>query len=1133
MANNKTIFQRLNSIFDASGVDLTKVNNQTKNSSNTYSLNNDILLKTPSKEEYELAKLQAQQGKFLSGLWKKSENELLQHSLHYETTRIGSYADFESMEFYPEIAAALDIFMEEATTVNAKGRVLNIYSESKRIQGVLEDLFFNRLDIHLSLPMWTRNICKYGDNFLLLNIDDKNGIVGTRQLPNFEIERKEGDVVYNQYSNEYKINNEGENAKVKFFWRGRDFEFNSWQIAHFRLLGDDRRLPYGTSLLEKARSIWKRLQLAEDAMLVYRITRAPERRIYKIFVGNLDDKDVPAYVDEIANRFKRRPVIDPQTGQIDLRYNQLANDQDYFIPVRDENAATPIDTLQGACVALDTKIPLLDGRTLELQEIIKEWDKGNRDLWVYSCNPETGELAPGMITWAGHTRKNAQVVKITLDNGKTITTTPDHKWVHRTKGFVEAKDLVVGDSLMPFYRDNNYILNKKYAKKYERIWDSKKQEWVFTHRMVSWFMKDLNMERYHIFEGSYEKESMKTIHHMDNNRFNNNPDNLFFMDSRDHYKYHRHELWSTPEKRDKTIKKISNGIVKYISNLSDSDREVRAEQSRINSINSRVKSSNTFRNNPNRSEILKRRGEHISKIKSTEEAKEKMSLMSKEFWKSEEYKNKVFSKNQNLIFTDELYNMFFEMFKLTGRADLALNEVNKSEEFMFEFNKPNLDIRSSLTNLNEFTHNHLKKMLKERGFANYREWSRNTALELGYKNLRAWRYFIEKDKNKIANENYNHKIISIEWLNDTMDTGTITVDGNEIYHNYHTFATDSGVFIKNSNLDAIGDIQYLQRKLFTALRVPKTFLGFEEAVGDGKNLALQDIRFSRTINRIQQAIISELNKIAIIHLYMLGFEDELNNFNLSLNNPSTQAEMLKIEQLQAKMSVYKDAISEAGNGFMGMSMTRARREILGWSDEEIRKDLLEQRLEKAAAAEIEQTSSVIKTTGIFDEVDSIYGDMSAVGTGSPEGQDSDGGMSGGGGFGGGGGGLPPLDTGSPSEEGGLEPVEAPEGGAPEEGGLEPVETPEGGAPEGGAPDSEAPTELSERFNKRKNLIKENVVKHKKLITEKQNYVNKLLDVIDSNEKPLINERVVVYDKNLKINEHINSIIKDIDDMLKD
>ena len=340
----KTVFQRLNTIFDASGVDLTKVNQTV----NKYSIGNDVLLKTQSKEEYEAAKLQAQQTKFLGGVWRKTENELIQHSMHYETTRIGSYADFESMEFYPEIAAALDIMMEESTTVNNKGRVLNVYSDSKRIQGILEDLFFNRLDLHASLPMWTRNICKYGDNFLLLNIDDKKGIIGARQLPNFEIERREGDIVQNQYSGEWTVNNEGEDAKVKFMWRGRDMEFNSWQIAHFRLLGDDRRLPYGTSVLEKARRIWKQLQLSEDAMLVYRVTRAPERRVYKIFVGNIDEQDVPQYVDDIANRFKRKPVIDPQTGQIDLRYNQLANDQDYFIPVRDENAATPIDTLQGA-----------------------------------------------------------------------------------------------------------------------------------------------------------------------------------------------------------------------------------------------------------------------------------------------------------------------------------------------------------------------------------------------------------------------------------------------------------------------------------------------------------------------------------------------------------------------------------------------------------------------------------------------------------------------------------------------------------------------------------------------------------------------------------------------------------------
>jgi hypothetical protein len=325
-------------------------------------------------------------------------------------------------------------------------------------------------------------------------------------------------------------------------------------------------------------------------------------------------------------------------------------------------------------------------------------------------------------------------------------------------------------------------------------------------------------------------------------------------------------------------------------------------------------------------------------------------------------------------------------------------------------------------------------------------------------------------------------------------------------------------------LDQIADIQYLQRKLFTALRVPKTFLGFEEATGDGKNLAMQDIRFSRTINRIQQAMIVELNKIAIIHLYMLGFEDEISNFNLSLNNPSTQAKMLEIEQLQAKMTLYKDAVSEAGNGFMGMSMTRARRDILGWSDEEIKKDFLEQRLEKAAAAEIENTSAVIKHTGMFDEVDGIYGDINAAiaGASSGEGGDEAGGAIGGGGggsFGGGG-----FGSATETPEAGAEAT--PEAGA---------ETPEAGAeaaPEAGA--EAAPEEtLAEQIKKTNQLLTENT---KELNQRKDKYskmyVNRLIDNIEHKET-IINERVAIYDKSLKINEDINGMINDIDNMLKD
>ena len=171
---NLTIFQKLNNVFGPTGVQSPRTQ------TNRYSIGNDAILKTTDKSEFETAKLQAQQNKYVGGMWRKVDNEMFQKTIHYETTRIGSYSDFESMEFYPEISATLDIMMEESTTVNDKGRVLNIYSNSKRVKTILEDLFFNRLDIHTTLPMWTRNTCKYGDNFVFLNIDDSAGIIGAR-----------------------------------------------------------------------------------------------------------------------------------------------------------------------------------------------------------------------------------------------------------------------------------------------------------------------------------------------------------------------------------------------------------------------------------------------------------------------------------------------------------------------------------------------------------------------------------------------------------------------------------------------------------------------------------------------------------------------------------------------------------------------------------------------------------------------------------------------------------------------------------------------------------------------------------------------------------------------------------------
>jgi hypothetical protein len=379
--------------------------------------------------------------------------------------------------------------------------------------------------------MWIRNVCKYGDNFVYLRLDPEKGIVGCSQLPNIEIERVERGMK----GKSNLENGDAETKGLRFAWKNKEMEFNTWEIAHFRLLGDDRKLPYGTSMLEKARRIWKQLLLSEDAMMIYRTSRAPERRVFKVFVGNMDDKDIEPYVQRVANKFKRSQTVDSKTGNVDMRFNQMAVDQDYFIPVRDPAAPNPIDTLPGA-----------------------------------------------------------------------------------------------------------------------------------------------------------------------------------------------------------------------------------------------------------------------------------------------------------------------------------------------------------------------------------------------------------------------------------------------------------------TNLSEIADIEYIQKKLLTALRVPKAFLGFEEVVGDGKNLALLDIRFARTINRIQKCVLSELNKIAIIHLFLLGFEDELSNFTLTLTNPSTQADLLKIDIWKEKITLYKDAVT-AIEGIAPTSISWAKKNILGFSDEEIKLDIQQQRVEKAVAGELGATAEVIKHTGLFDNIDKLYGTTSGTTAPPPEG----------------------------------------------------------------------------------------------------------------------------------------------------
>jgi hypothetical protein len=236
------------------------------------------------------------------------------------------------------------------------------------------------------------------------------------------------------------------------------------------------------------------------------------------------------------------------------------------------------------------------------------------------------------------------------------------------------------------------------------------------------------------------------------------------------------------------------------------------------------------------------------------------------------------------------------------------------------------------------------------------------------------------------------------------------------------------------NLSEIADIEYIQKKLVTALRIPKAFLGFEEVVGDGKSLALQDIRFARTINRIQKSMIQELNKIAIVHLFLLGFEEEISNFTLGLTNPSTQADLLKVDIWKEKVLLYRDLVSDPGNGIQPSSSTWAKKHIFNWSDDEIRTDLLQQRMERAIGEELKNTPTVISKTGIFNQLDELYGNK--PGEGAPQAPPGEVSEPAAASFGGGG--IPDLGDALGGEDlGGEIPGGAPEAPAPAGGEITP------------------------------------------------------------------------------------------------
>ena len=271
-------------------------------------------------------------------------------TMNYQTLRIQLYTDYEAMDTESIIASALDIVADESTLKNETGEVIQIRSADENIQRILYNLFYDVLNVEFNLWLWIRNMCKYGDFYLHLEIADQFGIYSVTPLSVYDMVREEGTDPSNPSYVCFKIDPMviaagGINSRLKD--RDGKIKFENYEVAHFRLLTDANYLPYGRSYIEPARKSYKQYVLMKDAMLLHRITRAPEKRIFYVDIGNLPPNEVDGYMEKLKQKMQKTPFMDHKTGEYNLRYNMMNVMEDFYIPQRGASSNTKIETTKG------------------------------------------------------------------------------------------------------------------------------------------------------------------------------------------------------------------------------------------------------------------------------------------------------------------------------------------------------------------------------------------------------------------------------------------------------------------------------------------------------------------------------------------------------------------------------------------------------------------------------------------------------------------------------------------------------------------------------------------------------------------------------------------------------------------
>ena len=284
-------------------------------------------------------------------------------SMAYHQVRRELFRDYDAMDNDPIIASALDIYADESTTKNEYGDTLTIKSTNENVSALLHNLFYDIINVEFNLWPWVRNLVKYGDFFLALEIAEGKGIVNVIPYSVYNTERLEGTDPTNQNYVKFKVELDRFGKK----------EYENYEMAHFRLLSDTNFLPYGKAMIEGGRRVWKQLSLMEDAMLIHRIMRAPEKRVFKIDIGNINPQEVDSYMQKIINKMKKTPFVDKNSGDYNLKYNIQNLTEDFFLPVRGGDSGTSIENLAGLDYAAVEDIDYLKAKLFAALKVPKSF----------------------------------------------------------------------------------------------------------------------------------------------------------------------------------------------------------------------------------------------------------------------------------------------------------------------------------------------------------------------------------------------------------------------------------------------------------------------------------------------------------------------------------------------------------------------------------------------------------------------------------------------------------------------------------------------------------------------------------------------------------------------------------------